>query len=1052
MHSRRVSTLLLSVGVVVGGTLFGAPSTALALDVPIVYVRAKRITTPITITDEVTVGGVTSTKSRTFKYTDIYSPLPDVTRFYGNFAAPLDLVYRAPDGTERVLYDCTSKSTEESACAATDPAVSFDGKTIAFTLFSGSLEHLRDAYSAKTIDPAAENDFGTKRVTLPAVVLRSTDAQIMLVDVATGKITELPHTKGVFDSGPAWLSNGRIAFTSTRAQHFSTLVFGSTTSIRVSQTFTMDPDGKNVEAVSHHALASEQHPLQLLDGRVAYASWQLFGRLPFRTTNGSPGGFGTLHNFFHVYVQSPDGANQFAIFGQHTVNKNPAHVHDAAHFFAQTTDGRLFVADYYRNNNNGLGTIHGFTIPPEGQEGRGPDEPGTTQQNVYLPRDIFTLTQGYGTQSDDVPKKLATPFASAGYTEIVRAGKVGHPAALPNNGLMITFGLGSCFNYGNQFTSVIKLELDAADQPGCDTGIYRLTKIPSTSPTDLELVVNDPEYHEFMSRAVVPYRDIYGVDAPVLIPRPETQAAAVAPLGVDDLPPGTPYGVLGASSMIYRETKPVGGIAFESEHGFALQGTDTIDYGDDEICGLRILGVQPNREKEYGKLFAPAGERVVVLGEIPVRNYGPDGKPVVDVQGNHDTSFRVRIPADTPYLMQAIDCKGRTLNTDQTWQHMVPGEQKVCGGCHVHGKEGLDFGSTFAARADYVVRRLGDGEVPLLAGGSGTDVKINKVPGQAVSYEFMRDVFPILQTRCVSCHGGAAPAAGLALDVPGTGAGSTWARLAADKAQANVPEAFKFNGRYGTRLGSPNLSKYVRFMNARGSLLYWKAANERTDNRTDATYTDAEGTSGRKDVDFGAAHPTSITADELAVIGRWIDTGAMGGQDAVLDTTPPALTLVGKAEGEAIVTLYVGMTDAPSGIDPESLEVCVLDAAGACAKPLAVTAVPNGVATIKLEQPMTDGELRARVKDLAGNETVVEKTVRRLLALPPPPPPGGGDPGLAPDGGAGAGPDGGEQSRGGCGCLVPGQSSDEASLRLALVALVGSLIAWRSRRGRRPSA
>ena len=55
-------------------------------------------------------------------------------------------------------------------------------------------------------------------------------------------------------------------------------------------------------------------------------------------------------------------------------------------------------------------------------------------------------------------------------------------------------------------------------------------------------------------------------------------------------------------------------------------------------------------------------------------------------------------------------------------------------------------------------------------------------------------------------------------------------------------------------------------MFARESLLYWKAANQRTDGRSDSTYDD--------DIDFGADHPTGVTEEELAIIAAWLDSGA----------------------------------------------------------------------------------------------------------------------------------------------------------------------------------
>jgi hypothetical protein len=67
-------------------------------------------------------------------------------------------------------------------------------------------------------------------------------------------------------------------------------------------------------------------------------------------------------------------------------------------------------------------------------------------------------------------------------------------------------------------------------------------------------------------------------------------------------------------------------------------------------------------------------------------------------------------------------------------------------------------------------------------------------------------------------------------------------------------------------LQRPYTSKFVNTMFARESLLYWKAANERSDGRSDESYD--------SDIDFGADHPTTISADELEILGRWLDSGA----------------------------------------------------------------------------------------------------------------------------------------------------------------------------------
>jgi hypothetical protein len=55
-------------------------------------------------------------------------------------------------------------------------------------------------------------------------------------------------------------------------------------------------------------------------------------------------------------------------------------------------------------------------------------------------------------------------------------------------------------------------------------------------------------------------------------------------------------------------------------------------------------------------------------------------------------------------------------------------------------------------------------------------------------------------------------------------------------------------------------------MFARESLLYWKAANQRSDGRSDATYSN--------DIDFGKDHPVAISPEQLKILAEWLDAGA----------------------------------------------------------------------------------------------------------------------------------------------------------------------------------
>ncbi|MCB1949270.1 Ig-like domain-containing protein, partial [Nitrosomonas sp.] len=518
---------------------------------------------------------------------------------------------------------------------------------------------------------------------------------------------------------------------------------------------------------------------------------------------------------------------------------------------------------------------------------------------------------------------------------------------------------------------ITSLEMDT---PGCDVGLYRATQIPSQHPGDLEMIVDSKDWHEIMGRAVVPYADIHGVDRPDTIERADVRTSHPS------LETGTPFGLLGAASIIDRETHPKDGIHFVGEYQFNLQGTDTIDYTDDDLCGVRILGIMPNRNRNVVDEIANiAGERVSILGEFPVLNRHADGSRAIDASGHPDTSFLVRMPANTPYLMQGIDCDGRTLNTDQTWQSLRPGEQKTCNGCHVHSRPArTQFDTTFAASSEYAIPRLGEGTVPLLAGKSGNSVQTRTLPGYGMRIEFTRDIKPIFDQHCIACHGGSAPAAGLALDNTGgtnTAPNSTWWCLVADKDQSCVAAENQLAtgaGPAGMSFRRPQLTRYVRAFNARGSLLYWKAANQRTDNRTDTQIPD--------DIDFGDPHPTTITPNELATLSRWIDIGVPGGGNTELyDTQKPTLHLA-TADSGSVSQLRVGTVDLGSGINPGSLVVCILGASGGCSN-LAGTAEPHGVTVVNLGAALSDPdtEIYARVEDMAGNVTEVYRSVDWFL-------------------------------------------------------------------------
>src|SRR5439155_11002680 len=106
-----------------------------------------------------------------------------------------------------------------------------------------------------------------------------------------------------------------------------------------------------------------------------------------------------------------------------------------------------------------------------------------------------------------------------------------------------------------------------------------------------------------------------------------------------------------------------------------------------------------------GKFSNHAGERLRILGEIPVRHFRTGGvEQPKDPDGNPDTSFLAKIPADIAWTFQTLDKDGMVLNMAQTWHQLRPGEvRNDCGGCHAHSQRPTLFKDTAAGKPGHAV-------------------------------------------------------------------------------------------------------------------------------------------------------------------------------------------------------------------------------------------------------------------------------------------------------------------------------------------------------------
>ena len=139
---------------------------------------------------------------------------------------------------------------------------------------------------------------------------------------------------------------------------------------------------------------------------------------------------------------------------------------------------------------------------------------------------------------------------------------------------------------------------------------------------------------------------------------------------------------------------------------------------------LRVIEYYFSR-RGFGGLYGTLGldgpwDVKRILGTVPVEA---------------DGSAFFKIPANSPLSLQPLDEKGQALQLMRSWFVGMPGEAVSCAGCH----ESQDEVSLEPARA--------------WPPGSARSPS-NPWHGPARGFSFVREVQPVLDRYCVSCHDG----------------------------------------------------------------------------------------------------------------------------------------------------------------------------------------------------------------------------------------------------------------------------------------------------------
>jgi hypothetical protein len=918
-----------------------------------------------------------------------------------------DLMLLHPDGSEEVLVDTTNG-------AVTDPFISFDGQYVFYSFFPdvtpGQLNTQRGnlPYQGADIYRLHLGTRQTQRLTFQEFTPNTGAGNWLESNPVNPPAQYNRLGYGILNLGPAPLPGGKIIFTSNRNGFIPPKGYTNPTL----QLYVMDWDGGNVTAIAPLTIGSALHPTPLADGRVMFSSFETQGLRDSRN--------------WGLWAIKPDGRTWEPLVSSFKEA-------GSFHFATQLGNGDIVVEDYYNLNNWGFGALYRF--PTNFAPGMARFHPADLNQNPpitqtvgggfvypfrmpFTPRGLYPITP-FTTANDEA---APCPGGASSCNNALRLGKFTHPSAAPNNDLLVAYTAGPAN------------ALDRPDDlPAVDAGLYLIPGGNAvSSPSQLVPIKNLPQYNEVWPRAVVSYAAVHGVGQPAELPWLPNDGGEHPDL----LPAGTPYGLIGTSSFYKRESSPGnnannrwGGLdAFNTaENGQSFnwfeQGAEAGRYTDADIWAVRVLLMEPNTHRSYGPhtgqhFFNWVNEKLRILGEIALRKFDAQGNPILDPEGNPDTSFLARVPADTPLTFQMLDRNGMVLTMAQTWHQVRPGEARYdCGGCHAHSQQPLDFEQTAAARSGYNVLDLSR-VTPLIAHDAGGNPITRTVNAPVVNIEFYRDVRPILEAQCVSCHTGSTPPGGLRLDDQALydigdftylSAPGDYMRLCRDQAATwGYQPLVGYGGDMYWR--QTNASRYVRLFQSRRSLLIWKIFGARLDGWTNADHP-TESVPGNAatlpsgaqindaDLDFipSTAHPaggmTALTADQKITFARWIDLGCpinagQGTADEAygwfVDDVRPTLTVSAPRPGLSSAPLSlirVGVADAYTGIQPGSLSITatIAIAGRAPGAQLADLAQPtgDGIFTITLPAPLTSApaaRLYAEVRDGQGNVTRVVRS------------------------------------------------------------------------------
>ncbi len=294
-------------------------------------------------------------------------------------------------------------------------------------------------------------------------------------------------------------------------------------------------------------------------------------------------------------------------------------------------------------------------------------------------------------KSSEEAYTMLTPHVPTG-EDASPVGRYRSPSVLPNGRLLVTWADG-------QVNELNELSLTPPDY-----GVYVFN--PETRRN--ELVVNHEDSWELYAKPVVERTK------PTLVDSRQTTADASEPVRFGSID-------VKQTSLYVRHGNTVGGAQFKD-------GTP-LDDALQHAVKVRIIEGFSSEAATGATMFGlTMAEGAALIGEAKVEA---------------DGSWLANVPPYVPMHLQAVDEFELAIRNETTWIQGMPGEDRVCGGCHEDRTrpslaDGQQFNSALArGPEDFMIPVLERTEYPW----SGANVADN--PNQ---------IQTLLNEKCVSCH------------------------------------------------------------------------------------------------------------------------------------------------------------------------------------------------------------------------------------------------------------------------------------------------------------